>query len=126
MSDPSQSKINQFKRLFGFGAKPSVKQPTPPLAQELKQTDIPVQSPVTDTTPPVADATVPGLIDKALANLGTTPPPPTNNLAPEPTQPVIENLAQPEPEQTPVSTLVTKITDAIEEFREVTKEKVAA
>lgn len=61
-------------------------------------------------TPPIVDnATVPGLIDTALANLGTPP---------EQTQPVVETLPQPELEQTPAEKLKQQISDSVDAFLE--------
>lgn len=57
----------------------------------------------------------------------SVPQPPTDNLAPKQTQPVVETLAQREPEQTPAEKLKQQIADSVDAFlEEVIKERVAA
>ncbi len=70
--------------------------------------------PVAESDSAVADnSTAPGLIDTALANLGTTPPPASSE-------------ASQQPEQTPENKLKQRISDAIDVFlQEATKDKAA-
>ena len=107
-----QSKIDQFKGLFGFGAKPAVEQPTP----------------ASSLTPPVAES-APNLIDAVLANLGTKPSGenvPANNDQPLPEVTAPPQPGQTQPEQTPAEKLKQQIADSIDAFlEEVAKEKTA-
>lgn len=70
------------------------------------------------TTPPVTEPAS-GLMDTALSNLAT--------LQQTQAQPVVETLAQPEPEQTPAEKLRKEIADSVDAFfKEVAKEQAPA
>ena len=138
-----QSKIAQFKGLFGFGQKPAVEQPTPassltppnlenttpPIAQspELTTPQSTVPSMVSSATPPVAESnsavaeSAPNLIDAVLANLGTKPSGenvPANNDQPLPEVTAPPQPEQTQPEQTPAEKLKEQIADSIDAFLE--------
>ena len=106
-----QSKIDQFKGLFGFGAKPEVEQPTP--ASSLTPPNL------ENTTPPIAQS--PNLIDAALANIEAKPS--GENVPADNDQPLPEVTAPPQPEQTqpeqtPAEKLKQQIADSIDAFLE--------